>query len=108
MTLGCTRNLFRLALTVIVLTFIQPSAAQAQKPKQEPKLEIFVFATTIQLRSELVSSERAVDPCRFLLMSVGVSEAPLDFARSPDWESSSTGLGLGSLRWMRMERGWPY
>jgi len=57
MTLGCTRNFFRLAVTVIVLTFVQPSAAQAQ----EPKLEIFVFATTIQLRSELVSSERAVD-----------------------------------------------
>ncbi len=57
-SLGCTRNLFRLALTVIVLTFFQPSAAQAQ----EPKLENFVVAVAIQVRSELVSSERAVDP----------------------------------------------
>jgi len=58
---AASRNLFRLALTVIVLTFFQPSAAQAQEPKQEPKLEIFVFATTIWLRSELVSSTRVVD-----------------------------------------------
>ena len=57
-SLGCTRNLFRLALTDIVLTFFQPSAAQAQ----EPKLENFVVAVAIQVRSELVSSERAVDP----------------------------------------------
>ncbi len=57
MTLGCTRNLSRLALTVIFLTFFQPSAAQAQ----EPKLEIFLVAFTSELRSELVSSTRAVD-----------------------------------------------
>ncbi len=57
MTLGCTRNLFRLALTVIVLTFFQPSAAQAQ----EPKLEIFLVAVFSELRSELVSATRVVD-----------------------------------------------
>jgi len=57
MTLGCTRNLFRLALTVIVLTVFQPSAAQAQ----DPKFEIFVFAFTSELRSELVAPTRVVD-----------------------------------------------
>ncbi len=57
MTLGCTRNLFRLALTVIVLTFFQPSAAQAQ----EPKWEIFLVAVHSEIRSELVSSTRVVD-----------------------------------------------
>ncbi len=57
MTLGCTRHLFRLALTVIVLTFFQPSAAQAQ----EPKLEIFLVAVHSEIRSELVSSTRVVD-----------------------------------------------
>ncbi len=54
---GCTRNLFRLASTVIVLTFFQPSAAQAQ----EPKLEIFLIAFTSELRSELVAPTRAVN-----------------------------------------------
>ncbi len=57
MTLGCTRNLFRLALTVSVLTVFQPSAAQAQ----DPKFEIFVFAFTSELRSELVAPTRVVD-----------------------------------------------
>ncbi len=57
MTLGCTRNLFRLALTVIVLTVFQPSAAQAQ----DPKFEIFVFPFTSALQSELVAPTRAVD-----------------------------------------------
>ncbi len=54
---AASRNLFRLASTVIVLTCFQPSAAQAQ----DPKLEIFLIAFTSQLRSELVSSTRAVD-----------------------------------------------
>jgi len=54
---AASRNLFRLALTVIVLTFFQPSAAQAQ----EPKLEIFLVAVVSELRSELVSSTRVVD-----------------------------------------------
>ncbi len=54
---AASRNLFRLALTVIVLTFFQPSAAQAQ----EPKLEIFLVAVFSELRSELVSATRVVD-----------------------------------------------
>jgi hypothetical protein len=57
MTRGCTRNLFRVASTVIVLTFFQPSAAQAQ----DPKVEMFLVAVFSELRSELVSSTRAVD-----------------------------------------------
>jgi len=54
---AASRNLFPLALTVIVLTFFQPSVAQAQ----EPKLEIFLVAVHSEIRSELVSSTRVVD-----------------------------------------------